>query len=156
MEKITWNHGCLFCKRPISRGKPTLIFSTSEPKLLGLSHSTCCATKYRYGHYQMCPPYYLSDEHISFLMHFFPRLYNLPGGHESNRELRIALTQLLDDYPASLTNPMACFRRFLDEYPRWSHEWLYSGDLETDFLHFLGEMQRLVVAPLGLEVDFRV
>jgi len=154
MEKITWNHECLFCKRPISRGKPTLIFSTEEPKLVGLSHSTCCATKYRYGHYQMCPPYYLSEEHVSFLIQFYPRLYRLPGGVEPNRELRVALAQLLHDYPASLANPIACLRRFLDEHQQWSREWLYSSDLETDFLRFLGEIQSTAKAPLGLEVDF--
>ena len=103
----------------------------------------------------MCPPNYLSEEHVSFLMHFHPRLYSLPGGQEPNRELRFALVDLLRDYPASFTNPMFCLRQFLDEYPRWSHEWLYDGDLETDFLHFLGETQKLARAPLGIEADFR-
>ena len=154
-KSITWNHECLFCKRPIFHGRPTLIFSTEEPKLLGLSHSTCCATKYRYGHYQMCPPYYLSEHHISFLIQFYPRLYRLPGGMQPNRELRVALAQLLHDYPASLANPMACLQQFLDERQRWARERLYNGDLETDFLCFLGETQSLAKVPLEPEADFR-
>jgi hypothetical protein len=154
MKKITWNHECLFCKRLISRGKPTLIFSTEEPKLVGLSHSTCCATKYRYGCYQMCPPYYLSGQQLSFLIQFYPRLYRLPGGMEPNRELRVALAQLLHDYPSSLADPIACLNRFLDEQEQWYDEWSYSGDLEKDFLRFLGKTQRAAKEPLGLEVDF--
>lgn len=156
MQKIIWKHECLFCKRPILRGRPTLIFSTDEPRLIGLSHSICCATKYRYGHYQMCPPDYISDEHVSFLMHFFPRLHSLPGGMEPNRELRFCLVELLRDYPASMANPMVVLRKFLDEYKSWSHGWLYTGDLETDFLRCLGQIQRVAKEKtVGVEADFR-
>ena len=156
MHKITWHHECLFCKRPIQRGRPTLIFSMDEPELVGISHSTCCATKYNYGHFQMCPPDYLSEEQISFLVHYFYRLYSLPGGMEPNRELRFSLITLLRDYPASLVNPMASLQQFLDEYKRWSHEWLYDGDLKTDYLRSLGEIQRAArEKPVGVEADFR-
>ena len=156
MQKITWKHECLFCKRPILRGRPTLVFSTDEPKLVGLSHSTCCATKYRYGHFQMCPPDYLSDEQISFLVQFYHRLYSLLGGQEPNRELRLSFITFLQDYPASLANPMASLRKFLDEYKHWSHEWLYDGDLEADFLRLLGQIQREAREnPVGVEVDFQ-
>ena len=156
MQKITWKHECLFCKRLILRGRPTLIFSMDEPKLIGLSHSTCCATKYRYGHYQMCPPDYLSEEQISFLVQFFYRLYSLPGGSEPNRELRFCLITFLQNYPASSANPMASLREFLDEYKHWSHKWLYDGDLEADFLRSLGEIQKAArEKPVGVEADFR-
>ena len=156
MHKITWQHECLFCKRPIQRGRPTLIFPTDEPKLLGISHSTCCATKYRYGHYQMCPPDYLSDEQVSFLVHFFHRLYSLPGGWEPNRELRWCLATLLRNYPASLTDPMAALQEFRDEYRHRPSQQIYEGDLETDYLRSLGEIQKAArEKPVGVEADFR-
>lgn len=157
MQKITWKHQCYFCQRPIQRGRPTLIFSTDEPKLFGISHSTCCATKYNYGHFQMCPPDYFSDEQVSFLVQFFYRLYSLPGGLEPNRELRFSLITLLRDYPASLADPMASLRKFLDEYKHQSYQQLYDGDLETDFLRILGQIQKAAREnPVGVEADFRV
>jgi len=124
--------------------------------LVGVCHSTCGATKYRYGHFQMCPPDYLSDEQVSFLMHFFYRLYSLPGGMEPNRELRMYLVDLLRDYPDSMVNPMAFFRKFLDDYMHLSHEWLYEGDLEADSLRILGQIQKAAKEePVGIEMDFR-
>jgi len=133
-----------------------ILFITDKPMLVGVCHSTCGATKYRYGHFQMCPPDYLSDEQVSFLMHFFYRLFSLPGGMEPNRELRMYLVDLLRDYPDSMVNPMASFRKFLDTYKRWSHEWLYEGDLETDFLRILGQIQKAAKEePVGIEMDFR-
>ena len=157
MQKITWHHECLFCKRSIQRGRPTLIFSTDEPKLFGISHSTCCATKYNYGHFQMCPPDYLSDEQISFLVPFFHRLYSLPGGMKPNRELRFSLITLLRDYPASLVNPMASLQQFLDEYKHQSYQQLYEGDLEADFLRILGQIQKEAgEKTVGVEIDFWV
>ena len=90
-------------------------------------------------------------------MHFFYRLYSLPGGQEPNRELRWCFADLLQKYPASLANPMASLREFLDEHKHWSHEWLYSGDLETDFLRILGQIQQAArEMPVGVEIDFRV
>ena len=104
----------------------------------------------------MCPPDYLSDEQISFLLQFFHRLYSLPGGLEPNRELRLCLITFLQDYPASSANPMASMRKFLVEYKHWSHEWLYDSDLETDFLRILGEIQKAArEQPKGVEIDFR-
>lgn len=156
MQKITWKHTCHICHRPINRGKPMILFITDKPMLVGVCHSTCGATKYRYDHFQMCPPDYLSDEQVSFLMHFFYRLFSLPGGMEPNRELRMCLVDLLRDYPDSMVNPMASFRKFLDDYKRWSHEWLYEGDLETDFLRTLGQIQKAAKEePVGIEMDFR-
>ena len=47
-------------------------------------------------------------------------------------------------------------RKFLDEHKYMSHEWLYDGDLETDFLRSLGEIQRAArKKPVGVEIDFR-
>ena len=46
--------------------------------------------------------------------------------------------------------------RFLEEYKRWSHDWLYEGDLETDFLRVLGQIQQAArEMPVGVEIDFR-
>ena len=104
----------------------------------------------------MCPPNCLSDEQISFLVQFYHRLYNLPGGQEPNRELRTCLAALLRDYPTSMVNPLASFRTWLDEYKHWSREWLYQGDLEMDFLRILGQIQRAARdMPVGMEMDFR-
>jgi len=104
----------------------------------------------------MCPPDYLSDEQISFLVPFFHRLYSLPGGQEPNRELRWCLCVLLQNYPASLVNPMASYRKFLDEHKLELREWLYEGDLEGDFLRFLRDIQKAArEKPLRLEIDFR-
>ena len=68
----------------------------------------------------------------------------------------MCLVDLLRDYPSSMVNPMASFRKFVDEHKRFYHEWLYEGDLETDFLRMLGHMQRVAVeSPVGAEIDFR-
>ncbi len=156
MQKITWKCLCSICRRPIQRGKPTILFATDRPTMIGISHSKCTYDRYQYGLFQMCPPYYLSDAQISFLVQFYHRLYSLPGGQESNRELRICLATLLRDYPSSMLNPMASFRTCLDEYKRWSSEWLYQGDLETDFLRILGQIQEAAgTLPVGVEIDFR-
>lgn len=157
MQKINWKCICFFCQRPIYRGKPTILLGTDKPMIVGICHSTCGSGKYSYGQFQMRPPDYLSDEQVSFLAHFFSRLYSLPGGFEPNRELRFCLSTLLRDYPASLTDPIASLEKFLDEYRRWSHEWLYAGDLETDFLRLLGQIQSAArEKPVGLEIDFQV
>lgn len=156
MQKITWKHQCYFCQHPIQRGNPTLIFATDRPELIGICHATCGSGKYRYDQFQTCPPDYLSEEQISFLVHYFYRLYSLPGGTKPNRELRFCLITFLQDYPASSTDPMASLRKFLDEYKRWSYEWLYEGDLEADFLRCLGEIQKAArEKPVGVEADFR-
>jgi len=158
MDKVTWRHQCFVCKRPIRGGKPCVVFSTDKTELVGLCHSRCSygLYQYDYGWFQMCPPDYLSEEQLSFLVQFYYRLYNLPGGQEPNRELRICLATLLSDYPASMVNPMVSFRTCLDEYKRWSREWLYEGDLETDFLRILGHIQRATrEMPVKAEIDFR-
>jgi len=156
MPKITWNHACYICHRPITRGKPMILFTTDRPALVGICHSTCGATKYRYVHFQMCPPDYLSDEQVSFLMHYFYKLFSLPGGEDPNRELRLCLATFLDDYPSSVTSPKVSLQKFMDEHKRWSRKWLYEGDLETDLLRTLGMIQKAASEePAGMEMDFR-
>jgi len=104
----------------------------------------------------MCPPDYLSDGQVSFLVQLYYRLYNLPGGQEPNRELRICVAALLTDYPASMVQPMASFRKCLDEHKRWAREWLYEGDLERDFICILGEIQAAArTLSVEVEMDFR-
>jgi hypothetical protein len=156
MQKITWKCVCSVCQRPIYRGKPTLLLATDRPVMVGICHSTCGYGLRKWGHFQMCPPYHLSNEQVSFLVHFYYRLYSLPGGQEPNRELRWCLVRLLRDYPASLANPGASLRTFLDEHKHGSHQWLYEGDLETDFLRVLGQVQTAArEKPAGVEIDFR-
>lgn len=70
--------------------------------------------------------------------------------------MRWCLSVLLHDYPSSLTNPMASYRKFLDEHKLGARGWLYEGDLEADFLRSLGEIQKVArEKPLGIEFDFR-
>ncbi len=124
--------------------------------MFGICHSTCGYGKLQYGHFQMRPPDYLSDEQISFLTQFYYRLYNLPGGQEPNRELRFCLVDLSRDYPDSMIAPMETFRKFLDDHKHFRHDWLYEGDLETDFLRTLGEIHRAAKeSPVGFDIDFR-
>jgi hypothetical protein len=66
------------------------------------------------------------------------------------------LAGILRNYPASLANPMASMRKFLDEYKYQAYQQLYEGDLETDFLRLLGQIQREAREnPVGIEADFR-
>lgn len=156
MQRITWKHLCYVCQRPIHGGKPTILFAIDRPMMVGVCHSTCGYRRLQYGHFQMCPPSYLSDEQISFLVQFYYSLYNLPGGQEPNRELRMCLADLLRGYPTSMLNPMESLQTFLDKHKRFYHEWLYDGDLETDFFHTLGHLQKVArQSPVGAEIDFR-
>lgn len=156
MQKISWGCLCSICQRPLHRGKPTLLFATDRSEMLGICHSTCGYRRYRYGQFQMCPPHYLSDEQISFLVQFYHKLYSLPGGQEPSSELRWRLAALLRNYPFSLANPMASFYKFLDEHQHGPKECLYDGDLEADFLCTLGQIQRAArEKPTGMEIDFR-
>jgi hypothetical protein len=154
MDTMTWSTPCLYCHRPILRGKPTLIFSLEQPRLLGLSHSTCCATRYHYGHYQLSPPQKISSEKIAFLVNFFPKLYSLPGGLEPNSELRFLLARLLDDFPNSLIHVMAKFQKSRTEYARWYPGPEYQSDLETDYLKFLGEIAHMAKKTDAPDADF--
>jgi len=103
----------------------------------------------------MRPPDYLASEEVSFLVHFYLRLYNLPGGMEPNGQLRRCLAHLISDYPDSMSNPMASLRMCMDEHRRLSRLDQYEGDLEADFLRSLGEIQRSAKAmPFHVEIDF--
>jgi len=154
MQKIIWKHQCYFCQRPIQRGNPTLIFTTDRPELIGICHATCGSGKYRYGQFQACPPEYLPEEQISFLVQFYPRLYSLPGRDNPNSDLRRCLADILWDYPASLINPTVYLQKFQEQNRNKSQS--YEGDLETDFLRILGQIQREArEQPVGVETDFR-
>ena len=154
MQKITWKHQCYFCQRPIQRGNPTLIFATDRPELIGICHATCGSGKYRYGQFQTCPPDYLSEEQISFLVQFYPKLYSLPGRDEPNSDLRRCLANILWDYPTSLINLTVYLRKFQEQNRNKSKS--YEGDLEADFLRTLGQIQKAAREnPVGVEADFR-
>jgi hypothetical protein len=104
----------------------------------------------------MCPPEYLSGHQISILVPFYFRLFNLPGGREAQGELRVCLAFLLRDYPYSMVNLMASFRKCVEENQKYSAKWQYEGDLERDFLRTLGEIEnRARETPPGIEIDFR-
>ncbi len=157
METITWRHQCLVCERPIQGGNPWVVFSTDRAGLVGVCHTKCSYGLHRrgYGRFRMHPPDYLSTEQVSFLMHFFPKVYSLPGAMEANNQLRSCLARLLWEYPDSMNNPMTSLRLCMDEDGRFPREEPYEGDLEADFLRALGEIQRSVKAtPLSVEVDF--
>ena len=76
-------------------------------------------------------------------------LYDVAGGVRANNT-DSAVFHVVTPWGAILSSS-------LDEYKRWSHEWLYEGDLETDFLRILGQVQEAARAlPVGVEIDFRV
>jgi len=154
MDTITWNARCCFCYHQIQRGKPSLIFATDSPELIGVAHSSCSAKKFKYERFQMCPPDYLSNDQVSFLLHFFPMLYKLPGGSESNTELRRCVASMIWDYPSSMTQSIK-YLRDLRERNRDEPQ-QYQGDLEADFLNFLGQVQKAAKEkPANVEADFR-
>ncbi len=101
----------------------------------------------------MNPPDYLSKEETAFLVQFFPMLYSLPGGYEPNTALRWCVADMLQDYPASVANPMKCFQEF-QEHNKYKTQ-TYQGDLETDYLKFLGQVQKAAKEnPIDVEFDF--
>ncbi len=154
--KVTWDARCVICERSIKRGRPTLLFSRSEPKLLGIAHSVCSSTKYTVGRFQMCPPQHLSPEDLSFLVYFYPRLDSLPAGNKQNWELRYVLGRLLRDYPNSIAVPSYELKQFLKELQAGLHFSSYIGDLETDFLDCLDKTHALAhESPVAIDIDFR-
>ena len=157
METITWRHQCFVCKRPIQGGNPCVVFSTDKAGLVGTCHSKCSYGLYRYGYgwFHMHPPDYLSSEQVSFLMHFYPKLYNLPGGMDPNWQLRNCLANFIREYPASMRYPMASLQTSMDEHKLLLRPGPYEGDLEADFLRSLGEIQRSATEmPIRVEIDF--
>jgi len=153
MNKIAWNHYCNFCQRPIFRGKPTILFATDKPALLGISHSSCAANKYNLGRYQMNPPDYFSKEEVAFLIQFYPMLYSLPGRFEPNADLRRCVADFLWNYPAIMANPMKCVFEFKEENK--DKPQTYEGDLEADYLSFLAKVQKAAKEnPIDVEFDF--
>ncbi len=154
MKRITWKCTCYFCQRPIQRGKPAILFSTDKPEVLGICHATCGSGKYRYGQFQTCPPYRVSNDQVSFLAQFYPMLYSLPGADNPNTDLRRCLADILWKYPNSMRNPMLYLQKFQSENKYRPQS--YRGDLETDFLRTLAQVQRAAKEnSVGIEIDFR-
>ena len=127
--------------------------SSVKPLLLGISHSTCGATKYRYGHHQINPSDHLSQEQVAFLIQYFPALYSLPGGFESNSDLRRCVAHFHWNYPGILADPMKCvydFEEQNEDEPR-----SYEGDLEADYIKFLAKVQKAANEnPVDVDFDF--
>ena len=101
----------------------------------------------------MQSPDYLTSEQVSFLVQFYPMVYSLSGGFESNTELRQCLAEMLLDYPDVMTNPMQHLKKFQE----WNRDKpkMYQGDLEADYLHFLGHVQKAAKEnPINVEFDF--
>ena len=156
MEILTWRYPCLFCQRPIKRGRPTLIFSLDEPQLVGISHSMCAHNGTTYGRLQMCPPHYLTREEVSFLLCYFPKLFSLPGGTKQNSELRLALSRLIDDFPQSMSDIIHILRPVMALKGNKSGNMRkYIGDLEADFLRLLADLKQSAETIEGYDIDFR-
>jgi hypothetical protein len=104
--------------------------------------------------FPLCPPEYLSCDQISFIIQFYPRLFNLPGSGSPNSKLRRCLAAILLDFPRSITDPLLTFQIFSNS--DIDHFQSYQGDLEKDYLRFLGQIQNAARDnPVGIEVDFR-
>ena len=158
METITWRHQCFVCKRPIQGGYPCVVFSTDKAGLVGVCHAKCSYSLYRYdcGWFRMHPPDYLSSEQVSFLMHFFPRLYSLPGGGRPNWQLRSCLGSFITEYPASMRYPMSSLHASIAEHKHVLLPKTYEGDLEAGFLRSLGAVQGAArEMPIHMTIDFR-
>ena len=153
MLTITWNHLCNFCHRPIMGGKPTILFATDKPLLIGVSHSNCGSTRHKYGRHQLNPPIHLSKEQVAFLIQLYPMMYGLPAGIEPNSHLRHCVLDFHWDYPMSMVNPMKCLYDFLEQNKDKLQT--YEGDLEADYLRFLAKVQKAAKEnPVDVELDF--
>ena len=91
----------------------------------------------------MHPPQQMTAAQVAFLMNFYSRLNALPGSYLPNGELRFMLCRLLDEYPDSLVDAMSHFNQGRAAYTRIYHGIKYEGDLETDYLKFLGDTQQI-------------
>ena len=152
MPTITWNHLCNFCHRPITRCKPTILFATDKPLLIGISHSNCGSTRDKYGRHQMNPPIHLSKEQVAFLIQLYPMMYGFPAGIEANSDLRHCVLDFLRDYPTSMANPMECVNEFREENK--DKPQTYEGDLEADYLRLLANVQKAAKDnPMDVELD---
>jgi hypothetical protein len=89
-------------------------------------------------------------------MHFYPKLYDLPGGMQPNWQLRRCLGNFIGEYPASMRYTMAFLQASMAEHEHLFRGGPYEGDLEADFLRSLGEIQRSArEMPVRVEIDFR-
>jgi hypothetical protein len=83
-------------------------------------------------------------------------LEKLPFG--ANQALRSCLVDLLFEIPDKLDNPIKVLREYQNS-KLVSHKddiKAYQGDLEQDYLKYLGKVHRLAKEqPVEIEVDFR-
>jgi hypothetical protein len=64
------------------------------------------------------------------------------------------LARLLEYYPKSLIDAMANFHKSRTEHARWYQGPEYQGDLETDYLKFLGEITQMAKKTDVPDADF--
>ena len=137
---ISRNTPCHFCDKPIGSGYPLAIMSLKQAAWIGVSHVECGYNDFSYAQFRISPPGLLNSAQVSFLTHFYPRLFKLPGWGQSGSALRRSLASMLLDFPETWYNPAALLQRFIDE--NRSEIDLYEGDLESDFFTFLGEVHQ--------------
>jgi hypothetical protein len=150
---ISWNTPCQFCRKPVNRDYPLVVFSVQQAALIGVAHFACGDNAFSYAQFRLQAPGILSAAQTGFLAHFYPALFKLPGWGQSRSLLRRCLASMLLDFPECWSHPAPFLESFiqknLNEIDR------YPGDLESDFFNFLGEVkENTQLQPLYLELDF--
>jgi hypothetical protein len=150
---ISWNTPCHFCDKPIGSGYPLLMLSPNQAAWIGVSHVECGYQDFRYAQFRLHSPGLLDKNQISFLAHFYPGLFKLPGWGQPTAALRRCLALILLDFPAAWSAPVPLVHKFIEENN--DEVKLYPGDLEADYFKFLGEVQKSAQEyPLNLELNF--
>jgi len=153
MPTITWDYLCNFCNRPINRGRPTILFATNKPLLLGIAHSTCATNKDNLGRYQMNPPNHLFPAQVTFLTQFYPLLHALTNVLTPNAALRQCMADFVHHFPSSIIDPMECLNRYKEMH--LDKPIAYEGDLGADYIEFLARVLKAAkVHPVDIEFDF--
>jgi hypothetical protein len=90
-------------------------------------------------------------------MHFWPRLYALPGALDPQGVLRVLLVEWIGTYPDSVADTATIFRQFINHHAHRQDVLAYRGDLETDFIHFIAETSSLArTSAADVEAEFQV
>jgi hypothetical protein len=153
LKLISWEAACHFCHKPISRDYPLAIMSLQQAAWIGVSHVECGESAFGYARFSLPAPGVLNSGQISFLVHFYPALFKLPGWGHSRSALRRCLASLLLNYPQGWYDPAPFLRTFIQENQTEIEH--YPDDLEADFFNFLAEVQASVIThPLDIELDF--
>ena len=152
-EIIAWNTPCHFCGEPVGSAYPLLIMSLNQAAWIGVSHVECGYNDFRYAQFRLRSPGRLNTAQVSFLTHFYPCLFKLPGWGQPVSALRRCLALILLDFPEAWSNPAPLLQRFIDENRNEID--LYQGDLQAEFFNFLGEVQKAAQKdPIHFEIDF--